>query len=185
MTYPPAGKWQAVAAWLEEAKAACEAAGLSCARITSGGTPDLWHAGESRVVTEYRPGNYIYFDRSQLANGSAKPEDCALTVLATVVSRPTARRAILDAGSKSLSSDLLGLTGYGEIVGLETAAIVSLSEEHANVALAGDDKLPVGARVRVLPNHSCVVSNLFDRIHLISGDRVVDVLAVAARGHQG
>jgi len=114
--------------------------------------------------------------------GAAGWDDCALTVLATVVSRPTATRAVLDAGSKALSSDLLGLTGYGLVMGTELT-LKSLSEEHGVIeAEAGLDALRIGERVRVIPNHACVVSNLFDNVHLVSGDDVIETVPVAARG---
>ena len=167
---------------LAASRDALAAAGLSCDRISSGGTPDLWRAGEATPATEYRPGTYIYLDRDQLARGVGTPADCALTVLSTVVSRPTATRAILDAGSKALSSDTGGQPDFGALVGLDGARLTGLSEEHGWVTLPADQALAVGDRVRVLPNHACVVSNLFDVVHLISGETVVDVLPVAARG---
>ena len=114
MTYPAAGKAAETAAWLAEARRGPERAGLPPDRL------DRRHAGsvaahEMSVATEYRPGTYIYLDRYQVAKGVGALEDCALTVLATVVSRPTADRAIIDAGSKALTSDLLGLSGFGLI----------------------------------------------------------------------
>src|SRR5690606_35889995 len=104
MTYPARGKFAEADRWLADAKALIETAGIDVPRITSGNSPDIWHTGD-KVVTERRPGTYVYFDRSQVAFGAASFEDCALTVLATVVSRPTPTRAVIDAGSKSLSSD--------------------------------------------------------------------------------
>jgi D-serine deaminase-like pyridoxal phosphate-dependent protein len=182
MTYPPAGRAAEANARLAASRDALAAAGLSCDRISSGGTPDLWQAGEATPATEYRPGTYIYLDRDQLARGVGTPADCALTVLSTVVSRPTATRAILDAGSKALSSDTGGQPDFGALAGLDGARLTGLSEEHGWVTLPADQALAVGDRVRVLPNHACVVSNLFDVVHLISGETVVDVLPVAARG---
>ena len=185
MTYPAAGKAEACLTWLSEAKAALLAAGLDCATISSGGTPDLWSSRSAQVITEYRPGTYIYLDRSCVAKGVGTVEDCALTVLATVVSHPVADRAILDAGSKALSSDTLGQPDFGEIVGHPGARVTGLSEEHGTVSLSGGAALAVGDRVRVLPNHACVVSNLFDNVHLVSGEQVIDILPVAARGRLG
>ena len=182
MTYPLAGHRDKAEAWLADAKAMLAKAGFDCAVISSGGTPDMWKGHSASVVTEYRPGTYIYFDRSQVAAGAAKFEDCALTVLATVVSRPTATRVIIDAGSKTLSSDLLGQQGYGLVT--ENGAIVkSLSEEHGIIELPNASDTPrIGDLVRVTPNHACVVSNLFDEVHLISGELVIETLPVAARG---
>ncbi|TIS02146.1 MAG: D-TA family PLP-dependent enzyme [Mesorhizobium sp.] len=158
------------------------AAGLECRRISSGGTPDMWRSGEDSVVTEYRPGTYIYLDRYQVAKGVGTLDDCALTVLATVVSHPTPFRAILDSGSKALSSDTLGLPDFGELLGVPSARVTGLSEEHGNVTLSDGGALRIGERVRVVPDHCCVVTNLFDQVHLIDGDKVLETLPVAARG---
>ncbi len=182
MTYPAAGKAAAALAWLTEARELLLDAGLPCPVVSSGGTPDIWAMETGGVITEYRPGTYIYMDRYCIARGAATADDCALTVLATVVSQPAPGRAILDAGSKALSSDLLGQPDHGELTGLPGARVTALSEEHGIVTLPEGLTLGVGDRVRILPNHACVVSNLFDRVHLIAGDRVLDILPVAARG---
>ncbi|WP_274629492.1 D-TA family PLP-dependent enzyme [Arvimicrobium flavum] len=182
MTYPAAGKAAEANAWLKEARDLLAKQGIACERISSGGTPDMWHAGDSDVITEYRPGTYIYLDRYQVAKDVGTADNCALTVLATVVSKPTATRAILDSGSKALTSDTLGMDGFGEIVGIPGASVTGLSEEHGNVTLAAGADLSIGDRVRILPNHACVVSNLFDEVHLVSGDRVIETVPVAARG---
>jgi len=181
MTYPATGKADQAENWLRTARDLLAANGLQCEIISSGGTPDMWLSPIDSVVTEYRPGTYIYFDRFQVAKGAATLNDCALTVLSTIVSHPTADRAIIDAGSKSLSSDTLGLPDFGELAGRTDARVTGLSEEHGTLKgdLAG---LKVGEKVRVIPDHVCVVSNLFDEVHLISGDDIVDILPVAARG---
>ncbi|RWK43178.1 D-TA family PLP-dependent enzyme [Mesorhizobium sp.] len=185
MTYPAAGRAAEAEAWLADARQALAASGLACQRISSGGTPDLWRASEASVVTEYRPGTYIYLDRYQVAKGVGSLDDCALTVLSTVVSHPTPTRAILDAGSKALSSDTLGLPDFGELLGIAGATVTSLSEEHGNITLSGDARLHIGERVRIVPDHCCVVTNLFDEVHLITGERVLETLPVAARGRMG
>jgi D-serine deaminase-like pyridoxal phosphate-dependent protein len=141
-----------------------------------------------------RPGNYVYFDRTQVGLGAAAWDDCALTVLARVVSRPVADRVILDSGSKTLTNDLArgfgAMPGYGAVLtDLRSAApddrlvIERLSEEHATVrATGGDPGLPTGTLVRIVPNHSCVVSNLVDAVWMVDGDRVIERMPVAARG---
>jgi D-serine deaminase-like pyridoxal phosphate-dependent protein len=183
MTYPAAGKVEANAAWLAAAAELLTREGLPPKIVSSGGTPDLWRAAEAAVVSEHRPGTYIYLDRYQVAKGVGTLDDCALTVLATVVSRPTPDRAILDAGSKALSSDTLGLDGFGLVLEYPDAIVRSLSEEHGVIDLTACAKRPeIGERVRIVPNHACVVSNLFDTVALISGDDVVEVAAVTARG---
>ena len=135
------------------------------------------------VVTEYRPGTYIYNDRSLVTRGACTLNDCAMTVVATVVSRPTSDRAILDAGSKVLSSDLLGLSGYGLLKDYPEATVTGLSEEHGHVDLSSCDRKPeVGEVIAVLPNHACVVTNLLDRVHLHRSGTFVETVGVDARG---
>jgi len=183
MTYPAAGKYAEAARWLAEGKRLLEEAGLPARIISNGGTPDLWHAHEADVASEHRPGTYIYMDRYQVEKGVATLDDCALTVIATVVSRPTETRAVIDAGSKALTSDTLGLTGFGYVVGYPDAVISSLSEEHGTIDLSASDKKPkIGEKLRIVPNHCCVVSNLFDVVNLIKGEEVVETVPVAARG---
>src|SRR5690606_5668871 len=106
-------------------------------------------AHESGSVHEYRPGTYIYMDRSQVARGAATLDDCALTVLSTVVSRPTTTRAILDAGSKALSSDMLGMPDFGELSGYPALRVTGLSEEHGNLSLPEGSGPKIGDRVRI------------------------------------
>lgn len=183
MTYPAAGGYAKAAAWLREARDLLTQAGLPPRIISNGGTPDLWHAHEAEAATEHRPGTYIYMDRFQVEKGVATLEDCALTVIATVVSRPTADRAIIDAGSKALTSDTLGLTGFGHVVEYPQAMVTGLSEEHGTVDVSGCAVKPeIGEKIRIIPNHCCVVSNLFDRVTLVEGDEVIETVPVAARG---
>lgn len=181
MTYPPLHGIEQSNAWLNEAVALLAQAGLEAERVTSGNSPDMWGPGMA-PVTERRPGTYIYYDRSLVAHGVATLEDCALTVLATVVSRPTATRVVIDAGSKSLTSDLLGMNGHGLVMGTDHV-VKALSEEHGVIEMAAPSDWPrVGDRLRIIPNHACVVSNLFDTVTLISGDTVREHVRVAARG---
>jgi D-serine deaminase-like pyridoxal phosphate-dependent protein len=183
MTYPAAGQVEANAAWLAAARVALTNAGLPPAVVSNGGTPDIWRAHEVTAATEHRPGTYIYMDRFQVAKGVGSFDDCALTVLATVVSRPTEDRAIIDAGSKALTSDLLGMTGFGLIEAYPEAVISGLSEEHGTIDLSAcADKPQIGDKLRIIPNHACVVSNLFDKVTLISNGAVVETVDVAARG---
>lgn len=183
MTYPAAGSNDKVEAFMREARALCMASAGSCETISSGGTPSMKSVPEHGVVTEYRPGTYIYNDRSLVNRCACALEDCALTVAATVVSRPTPDRAILDAGSKALSSDLLGQVGYGMLRDHPEAAIVALSEEHAHVDVSACARRPeLGEVVAIVPNHACVVTNLFDVVHLTRGGEVIETLRVDARG---
>ncbi|MEM6712687.1 MAG: D-TA family PLP-dependent enzyme [Pseudomonadota bacterium] len=181
MTYPPARRDAEVETWLREAKRQIKAEGLDVSVISNGGSPGMWRAHKVPVATEYRIGTYVYFDRSLVAHGTCSLEDCALTVVATVVSVPTQGRAVIDAGSKILTSDLLGLEGYGHVIGRPDVSIVSLSEEHG-VLHAENVQLSVGERVRVLPNHACVVSNMVDEVQLIRGTKIQGLAPVVARG---
>ena len=183
MTYPPAGHNTEADDWLARAKTLCEESGLACPVITSGGTPDMWRAENLSSVTEYRVGTYVYNDRSLIAKGVCTAAECALSVLATVVSRPTADHAVLDAGSKTLTSDLLGLEGFGLIPALPDATISALNEEHGYLDLSRSVAKPeVGDKVRIIPNHACVISNLFDRVHAVRGTEVLGTMDVSARG---
>ena len=167
--------------------------GVAVEELSVGATPTVRFSLEQPGLTEVRPGNYIYFDRTQVGLGSASWDDLALTVLARVVGRPAADRVILDCGSKTLTTDLArgfgSHAGYGvvfksleETIPDDALTIERLSEEHANVRVTGDSPLQPGDLVRVAPNHSCVVSNLVDSIWLVNGYDVVDRLEIAARG---
>jgi len=148
--------------------------------VSVGGTPKMWEAEELRpTATEYRAGTYAFHDRATVAVGAATLDDVALTVRATVVSRPASDRAILDAGSKALTSDPGPGDGHGTILEAPSSTIERLNEEHAYVRLAPGDRLELGQQVSVVPNHACVVSNLFDEFVLAGGGR----LRVDARGN--
>lgn len=183
MTYPPVNGQAKVQAFMSEAKQLIEADGIAVPAITSGGTPSMMHADGAPVASEYRPGTYIYNDRSLVSRGVAGWDECALTVLATVVSVPSENRAIIDAGSKVLTSDLLGLTGYGHVLGRDDIRIDQLSEEHGRLVTDGPIDLKVGDQLRIVPNHACVVTNMVDAVHIVEGDKLKDVWPVVARGH--
>jgi D-serine deaminase-like pyridoxal phosphate-dependent protein len=168
---------------LAAAAGAVRAAGLPVEEVSVGSTPTARAAMAVGGVSECRPGNYVYHDASQVSLATCGIEDCAMTVLATVVSVPAADRAVLDCGSKTISSDPLRPRpgGHGWIPG-RRSRIEKLSEEHGVVRVEPGESFRVGEKVRVLPNHACVVSNLHDRVVLARGDRVEEEWAVAARG---
>ena len=169
----------------------CRLEGTAIEEISAGATPPARYSLKQDGFTEFRPGNYVYFDRTQVALGAATFDDCALTVLATVVSKPAANRIIFDSGSKTLTNDgARGFTpapGFGVVVkddGSPDANLLieRLSEEHATVKVVnGSTTLEPGDRVRIIPNHSCVVSNLVDQAWLVDGD-AVEPMPIAARG---
>jgi D-serine deaminase-like pyridoxal phosphate-dependent protein len=156
-------------------------------RVVSGGsTPTAWRTHEVSGVTEMRPGTYIYNDRTTAAIGACAMEDCALTVLSTVVSTAVPGQAVIDTGSKSLGREPLRGTegeGFGVIHGHEDVTVRSMSEEHGILDLSRTAWRPaVGDRVRVIPNHVCIVVHLFDVIHGLRGDVIETSWQVAARG---
>lgn len=184
LTYPAPGGAAAVERFLSATMASLAASGIACPMRSSGGSPDLFSAHLVPSATEHRAGTYVYNDRAMVRAGHCTAEDLAMHVLATVVSRPTPDRAVIDAGSKALTADLLGFQDYGAVEGLPGARIVSLSEEHGVVdlsAVAGA-RPGVGDRLRIVPNHTCVVTNLFDRMVFHRAGRVSRVEEVAARG---
>ena len=183
MTYPAKGGTTAVQIFMSNTERSLRAGGLICKTITSGGSPDMWQAHQAPIATEYRVGTYVYNDRSLVMGKTCKWEDCALNVLTTVVSTPTSGRAIIDAGSKVLSSDLMGLQGHGHIVDCPETVIVGLNEEHGILEYPTDIKpLQVGQRLRVIPNHACVVSNLVDEVAFIRDGKLDRIVLVDARG---
>jgi D-serine deaminase-like pyridoxal phosphate-dependent protein len=161
--------------------------GVEVPTVSVGSTPTATHYEHLEGVDEARPGNYIFFDAFQATLGSCTFADCALTVLAAVVHRDRARRkVVLDAGAIALSKDrgAVGLDpscGYGRVLNLEGAEtglrVGSLSQEHGEVLLEDErllDQLHVGARVRVLANHSCLAAAQHAHYHVLEGSRVVD-----------
>ena len=159
------------------------AAGLPIEEVSVGSTPSARLVMKAPGVTECRPGNYVFHDGSQAALGTCTASDCAMTVLATVVSVPARDRAVLDAGSKTLSSDTLRPRGFGHGLVLGTnSRIEKLSEEHGVIRVEEGDRFEVGQRVRILPNHACVISNLHDRLYGVRQGYVETEFLVAARG---
>jgi D-serine deaminase-like pyridoxal phosphate-dependent protein len=180
MTFPnPEGMDQ----FVYECKALLANKGMMVERVSGGGTPGMWLAHTVRELTEHRAGTYVYGDRYTIRAGAMRLQDCALTVITTVVSRPTADRGILDAGSKTLSSDPMGEAGHGFLIEYPEAKLYSLSEEHGCVDFSACRAKPqVGERVTVLPNHVCPVVNLFDHVVGVRQERVQVVWPVACRG---
>jgi D-serine deaminase-like pyridoxal phosphate-dependent protein len=162
-------------------------AGMDVPIISGGGSqPAFFTHKLAPGVTEMRAGTYIYNDRMMIDAGAATEEECAFNVLATIVSRPTAGRAIIDAGSKTLSSDLLPSKpgeGYGLLPDYPDATIARLSEEHGVLDLTRSAQKPeIGERVRIIPNHVCVVTNLHDHIQLHKNGELIARLPIHLRG---
>jgi D-serine deaminase-like pyridoxal phosphate-dependent protein len=164
------------------------ASGLSCPVVSVGSTPTVRAAGAVAGVTEVRPGNYVFCDRMQVGLGSARLEDCALSVLVSVISRPSPERVVVDGGSKTFALDLgahgnTALQGYGfdSVRGLR---LERLSEEHGVLSLPPQLQRDVGVgdRLRFVPNHACTTANLADTLFGIRDGCVVELLPVLVRG---
>ena len=170
------------AADLLAAKAVLEAVSIPV-RVLSGGSSftskmPAYLAG----LTEARAGNYVFNDVAQLSTGLVTENDCAMTVLATVVTRPDARHAVIDAGSKTLSSDTTSFgKGFGRVLGQPEWVVYKLSEEHGYIQLPENAQPAVGDRLRIIPNHACIPPNLTDCMYGIEGSTLVPI-AVDARG---
>ena len=158
--------------------------GLPVPGVSVGSTPAMMAAKDLTGVTEARPGNYIFFDRTMVLIGCCEPSDVAVSVLATVVShQPGAAHFVVDAGALSLSKDLgpshLGLEPtFGEVKGHPELTVASVSQEHGVIRAAAsaaiEGKFKVGDQVEIIPNHSCLTEAHFDEYVVMEGDRIVD-----------
>lgn len=157
-------------------------AGIGVDVVSGGGTGAALSMHEVPELTEIRIGTYAFNDWTTVSKGWCALDDCAMTVKTTVVSRPAENRAILDSGSKTLSSDIFD-GGYGHILEYPNARIYKLNEEHGLVDLSAcDDKPGIGEIVSVIPAHACVVTNLHDELYGVRGGEVELTWQVAARG---
>jgi D-serine deaminase-like pyridoxal phosphate-dependent protein len=183
MTYPTTSE---TSEFFRAAREAIRASGIEVETMSGGGTPGALHSHELGEITEIRAGTYIYGDRSCIANGSVPLEDCALRVVATVVSRPTRERAIIDAGSKTLTSDPVAGTnesGFGLIVEHPEAEIHTLNEEHGYVDISRCERPPeIGEIITIVPNHACGTTNMHDAVVAYRGGDLVATWPIAARG---
>src|SRR5258707_1195355 len=154
MLYPTETGWAEAQRFYDEALAGVRAHGLDAAMVSTGGTPNLKNVGKLKGATEHRPGTYIYNDRMQVAAGVASWDDCALNIYSTVVSRAGPDRGILDAGSKTLTSDTGGgLDGHGLILEHPQAKITRFAQEHGFFELVRRNTPPnVGDVVWMAPH---------------------------------
>jgi D-serine deaminase-like pyridoxal phosphate-dependent protein len=170
------------AARLVEVATELRADGFEVPEISVGSTPSATHVDALDGITEIRPGTYVFSDRDQVELGWGTLDDCALTVRATVVSRPTATRAVIDAGTKTLSSDrATTVEGWGLIRGRPHWKLVSLNEEHGIVELPSGEG-PIGTQVEIVPNHACGTLNMHDWVAVAREGVVVEWWPVEGRG---
>jgi D-serine deaminase-like pyridoxal phosphate-dependent protein len=182
---------EAERAGVVEAADRLRAAGLPCPVVSAGSTPTAIHAESLEGVTELRPGVYMFFDLDQVGIGSCRLEDIALTVLASVIGHNRrAARILIDAGALALSKDVsagafMSDVGYGLVCPAGASApmdglyVAEVHQEHGLIAAAGGappyEALPVGTKVRILPNHACITAAAHSAYHVVeAGGEVVD-----------
>jgi D-serine deaminase-like pyridoxal phosphate-dependent protein len=161
-------------------------AGIPIKEVSIGSTPTTPYAVLVPGVTEVRPGTYVFFDRMTTRSGTSSPDEIALSILATVVSRPAPDIAIIDAGSKTFCGDVIpekaGLEGYAITTDGHNGVVVSMNEEHGIVRLAPGFIPEVGDKLAFFPNHVCTTVNLSDEVVVTQNGVVQNVWSVAARG---
>jgi D-serine deaminase-like pyridoxal phosphate-dependent protein len=161
-------------------------AGIEVRIVSGGSTPALYHSHELPGLNEIRPGTYVYNDWNTVGSGACTQEDCAATLLVTVVSVARPGQIIVDGGSKTFSSDRLsGSTAitFGRVVEAPKAVFHKMNEEHGYVDVrACDRQFEIGERLHIIPNHICVAVNLHERMYGLRGEEVEEVWEVAGRG---
>jgi D-serine deaminase-like pyridoxal phosphate-dependent protein len=176
----------AVGAKLQEVLDAWRRAGLEAKIVSGGSTPTAYFSHLVPQLTEIRPGTYIFNDMNGVHGGSATFDDCAARIIATVVSTAVPKQIVLDAGSKTLTSDRCGPapeSGHGYILEYPDAKITKLSEEHAQVDVSLCARVPkVGQRVTVIPNHICPCVNLQDNLWWHEEGEAPRAIPIEARG---
>ena len=154
--------------------------------VSGGSTPGAFLSDQITGLTEVRPGTYVYNDLNTYYQGVCQLDDCAARVVATIVSTAVPGRAIIDAGSKALSSHLLSAgprQGYGYVVEAPDANLFRLNEEHGYLDISGSNhQFFVGEVVTVIPNHVCTCVNMHDEVFTIRNGEVTGTWRVAARG---
>jgi serine racemase len=173
---------------LKEAKGILEKEGYYLEYITSGSTPTFTEAVKDLNINVYHPGNYVFLDSIQLSINKAKVKDCALTVLATIISHPSENLFICDAGAKCLGLDQgahgnSSIIGYGTVIDHPEVIVSSLSEEVGKLKAEGETSLKVGDKIEIIPNHSCSTANLCTYYTVVDGDDVIKSIKVDARGN--
>lgn len=161
--------------------------GLESRIVSGGSTPTARQSHLISALTEIRPGTYVYNDWNTVVGGQCGVGDCAASVLSTVVSEAVPGKVVVDAGSKTLTSDrnvhLGEAGGYGHVVGYPGARVARLSEEHGEIDIEGCEGRPVvGERLRIIPNHICPAVNLQDHFWMDRGNGSYERGRVDARG---
>ncbi len=168
--------------WMVETAELIRKDGIEVREVSVGSTPTARFSAKVNGVTEIRPGTYVFYDTTQVMKHACTWDDCAMTILATVVVKHP-DRLVFDAGSKTLSSDTAPNGLFGTVKGYPHLEIWRLNEEHATVRIAGDGPLPnIGDKVEIIPNHACATMNLHDSFTAVSKDEVIGEFEIQARG---
>lgn len=177
---------QNVDAMLAEAITSLTKKGLEAKIVSGGSTPTAYASHHVASQTEIRPGTYVFNDMNCVNGGFVSLEDCAAKIVCTVVSTAVPGQVVIDAGTKTLTSDKCGPapdSGHGLIVEYPRAKIVKLTEEHGQVDISGCDSAPLlGERLTIVPNHICPCINLQDNVWLLTEQQKLEALRVDARG---
>ena len=182
---------QYVKAEKESIKVAADAlreAGYKLEYVTSGATPTFWGSIDDENIKVFHPGNYVFLDVIQMSLDIAKEDDCALTVLATIVSNPRDGMLICDAGTKCLGLDQgahgnNSIKGYGRVKGHPEILVGSLSEEVGKLYYEGEIDIKVGDKIEIIPNHACSSANFTNYLITTKNDEVVGAINVDIRGN--
>jgi len=153
--------------------------------VSGGSTPALYHSHEIAGLNEIRPGTYVFNDLNTVSAGACAMEDCAASILVTVISHTKADRMIVDGGSKTFSSDKLssGGPGHGYVVDAPGASFHKMNEEHGFVDLTRAERsFEIGEKIRIIPNHICVAVNLHEYVYGVRNGIVEECWRVDGRG---
>src|SRR5436190_5337557 len=158
------------------------AAGIDVKIVSGGSTPTLFHSHELEGLTEIRPGTYVYNDVNTVRSGGCGLEDCAASILTTVVSTARPGQMIVDGGSKTFSSDRLANSSevtFGYLVEAPGARFHKMNEEHGYVDISrAEMEFSIGDRVHFIPNHICVAVNLHDQVYGVRRETVEEIWKV-------
>ena len=170
------------------AVASLSEAGYSTEIISTGSTPTFSMTLADKNIGIYHPGNYVFNDCIQMSNGTATEDDCALTVLATIISHPSEHLFICDAGAKCLGLDQgahgnASIIGHGRVKGHPEVIVDGLSEEVGKLKVSGETTLKVGDKIEIIPNHSCSTANLTEYYITKCGDTALNTITVDVRSN--
>ncbi len=161
--------------------------GIAIDTISIGATPSMMHGGIIEGITEIRPGTYIFMDVGQ-GSSIQNFNKCAATVLATIISKPTDERVVLDAGAKSLTSQnrsegICATHGYGLVKNSNDLRLSGVFDEHGLIYNKEfRDSMEIGDKIEIIPNHICPTCNLYEKVYLVSQGTILREIPILCRG---